>query len=149
MAINLGPSGGGDDDALMASINTTPLVDIMLVLLIIFLITVPVVTHTVPLALPREVNQPTQTRPDNITIAVDVTGNVYWNEARVADDMTLLQRLKERATANPQPEVHIRADKDVRYEFVGRVVVDCQRAGIAKVAFIIEPDRGAAASGGG
>jgi biopolymer transport protein ExbD len=148
MAINLGPAGG-DEDALVASINTTPLVDIMLVLLIIFLITVPVVTHTVPLALPREVNQPTKTRPDNITLAVDASGTVYWNEARIADDATLLQRLKERATANPQPEVHIRADKDVRYEFVGRIVVDCQRAGIAKVAFIVEPDRGAAAAGGG
>jgi biopolymer transport protein ExbD len=147
MAINLG-SPDDDEDALVASINTTPLVDIMLVLLIIFLITVPVVAHTVPVALPHEVNQPTKTRPDNITIAVDKAGTVYWNEARVPDDATLLQKLKTRATDNPQPEVHIRADKDVRYEFVGRIVVDCQRAGIAKLAFIIEPDRGTAASGG-
>jgi biopolymer transport protein ExbD len=136
------------DDALTASINTTPLVDIMLVLLIIFLITVPVVTHSVPVALPHEVNQPTVTKPENINIAVDRDGNFYWNDARLADNAALLARLKDRASANPQPEVHIRADKDVRYEFVGRVVVDCQRAGIAKVAFITEPDRGSAAAAG-
>jgi biopolymer transport protein ExbD len=145
MAISL--RGTDDEDELVASINTTPLVDIMLVLLIIFLITVPVVTHSVPVALPHEVNQPTQTKPDNITIAVDKSGNVYWNDARVADDATLLDKLKTRSTDVPQPEVHIRADKDVRYEFVGKVVVDCERAGIAKIAFIVEPDRGSAAGG--
>ena len=134
-----------DDEAgLTASINTTPLVDIMLVLLIIFLITVPVVTHTVPVALPRETNQPTQTKPEDITIAVDKDGNVYWNDAKVADNDVLLNALKSRSVDVPQPEVHIRADKDARYEFVGRVVVDCQRAGIAKVAFITEPEHGSA-----
>jgi biopolymer transport protein ExbD len=132
------------EDALAASINTTPLVDIMLVLLIIFLITVPVVTHSVPVALPHEVNQPTVTKPENINIAVDREGNLYWNDAKLADNAALLDRLKRRAGDAPQPEVHIRADKDVRYEFVGRVVVDCQRAGIAKVAFITEPERGSA-----
>ncbi|HXQ50794.1 MAG TPA: biopolymer transporter ExbD [Stellaceae bacterium] len=149
MAIALGPSGDdGDEDALVAAINTTPLVDIMLVLLIIFLITVPVVAHTVPVALPHEVNQPTKTRPDNITVAVDKDGTLYWNDARLVDEAALLQRLKARATDNPQPEVHIRADKDARYEFVGHIVVDCQRAGIAKLAFIVEPDRGTAPDGG-
>jgi biopolymer transport protein ExbD len=136
----------GEEDAFAASINTTPLVDIMLVLLIIFLITVPVVTHSVPVALPHETNQPTQTRPDNIVIAVDKDGNVYWNDAKVADNTTLLNALKSRAVDVPQPEVHIRADKDARYEFVGRVVVDCERAGIAKVAFITEPEHGSAAA---
>jgi biopolymer transport protein ExbD len=119
-------------------------VDVMLVLLIIFLITVPVVTHTVPVALPHEVNQPTVTKPENINIAVDRDGNLYWNDLKLADNAALLDRLKQRAGDNPQPEVHIRADKDVRYEFVGRVIVDCQRAGVAKVAFITEPDRGSA-----
>jgi biopolymer transport protein ExbD len=140
MAMTL-PSGD-DDDALVAAINTTPLVDIMLVLLIIFLITIPVVTHTVPVALPHEVNQPTKTRPDNIAIAIDKDGRIYWNEAALPDDAALLARLKARAVETPQPEVHIRADRDVRYEFVGRLVVDCQRAGIAKIAFIVEPDHG-------
>jgi biopolymer transport protein ExbD len=134
----------GDDAGLTASINTTPLVDIMLVLLIIFLITVPVVTHSVPVNLPNEVNQPTVTKPQNIVIAVDKDGNVYWNDAELADNDALLTALKQRAADNPQPEVHIRADKDARYEFVGRVVVDCQRAGIAKVAFITEPEHGSA-----
>jgi biopolymer transport protein ExbD len=142
MAMSLGSPD--DEDELVASINTTPLVDIMLVLLIIFLITVPVVTHSIPVALPHETNQPTQTKPNNIVIAVDKDGNVYWNDAKVADNTTLLNALKTRSVDVPQPEVHIRADKDARYEFVGRVVVDCERAGIAKVAFITEPDRGSA-----
>ena len=143
MAIGWRPEGDEAEEGLVASINTTPLVDIMLVLLIIFLITIPVVTHSVPVALPNERNQPTQTRPQNITIAVDREGGLYWNDARLADAGQLLDRLKERAVEQPQPEVHIRADKDARYEFVGRVVVACQRAGIAKVAFITEPQRGA------
>src|SRR5271166_448935 len=144
MAMNVGPAdGGGDEEDLTSAINTTPLVDVMLVLLIIFLITIPVVTHTVPVALPHEVNQPTKTKPENIVIAVDKDGNVYWNDALGSYDK-ILDRLKQRSTEVPQPEVHIRADKDARYEFVGRVMTDVQRAGIAKVAFIIEPDRGSA-----
>ena len=137
-----------DDHALSAAINTTPLVDVMLVLLIIFLITIPVVTHSVPVALPNEANQPTQTRPDNIVIAIDKTGQVYWNNAIVRDRAALLAALKARATDQPQPEVHIRADKDVAYEFVGRVIVDCQRAGISKIAFITQPERAAPAPAG-
>jgi biopolymer transport protein ExbD len=116
------------------------------VLLIIFLITIPVVTHTVPVALPNEVNQPTKTKPQNIILAVDKDGNIFWNDSKLADAGMLLQKLKERAVDQPQPEVHIRADRDVRYEFVGRVVVTCQRAGIGKVAFITEPERGTAAA---
>jgi biopolymer transport protein ExbD len=146
MAMSLG-GPERDDDTLVAAINTTPLVDIMLVLLIIFLITVPVVTHTVPVALPHEVNQPNKTRPQNITIAVNKEGDLFWNDARVPNNGVLLDRLKGRANDDPQPEVQIRADKDARYEFVGRVVVDCQRAGIAKVTFIIEPDHGTATGG--
>ncbi|MDE3110461.1 MAG: biopolymer transporter ExbD [Acidobacteriota bacterium] len=141
-------SGGlrADDqeESLTASINTTPLVDVMLVLLIIFLITIPVVTHTVPVALPHEVNRPTTTKPDDIIIAVDKDGNIYWNDRKVTDNDALLAKLKAQATANPQPEVHIRADRDALYEFVGRIVVDCQRAGIERVAFITQPQpRGA------
>jgi len=119
----------------------------MLVLLIIFLITIPVVTHTVPVALPHEVNQPTKTKPQNIIIALDRDGDMFWNDSRLADIDGLVRRLKERAVDQPQPEVHIRADKDARYAFVGRVVVACQRAGIAKVAFITEPDHGTATRG--
>src|SRR5215475_9426091 len=106
MSMSVGSSDG--DDAVMSDINTTPLVDVMLVLLIIFLITIPVVTHTVPVNLPHEVNQPTKTKPENIVIAVDSKGNVYWNDA-LADYDKVLDRLKDKAGNNPQPEVHIRA----------------------------------------
>jgi biopolymer transport protein ExbD len=144
VAFSLAPPDG-DDEALVSTINTTPLVDIMLVLLIIFLITIPVVVHTAPVALPHETNQPTRVKPETIVVAVDRDGATYWNDARLPDEQVLLDRLKARASDDPQPEVHIRADKEVRYQFVGRVVVACQRAGIGKVAFITEPERGSAA----
>ena len=131
----------GEDDEnpdLNTTINTTPLVDVMLVLLIIFLITIPVVVQNVPVELPKERNLPTQTKPENIVIAVDRDGNVFWNNQFV-DDAALFKRLKEVAVRIPQPEVHIRGDRDGRYEFVGRVVYDCQRAGILKIGFITEP----------
>jgi len=133
------------EDDLVSEINTTPLVDVMLVLLIIFLITIPVVIKAVPLALPKERNQPTQTKPENVVIAVNRDGDVFWNNQAVADERKLVDRLKEIAVKKPQPEVHIRGDREGRYEFVGRVVFACQRAGILKVGFIIEPP----ARGGG
>ncbi|TMI02693.1 MAG: biopolymer transporter ExbD [Betaproteobacteria bacterium] len=135
MAMTVGQEA---DDDLVAAINTTPLVDVMLVLLIIFLITIPVVIRAVPLELPKERNLPTQTKPENIVIAVDKDGNVFWNN-QPTDDRKLLAQLKEIAVKIPQPEVHIRGDKDGRYEFVGRVVYACQRAGILKIGFITEP----------
>ncbi len=137
MAMSVGPSEGDDD--VVSSINTTPLVDVMLVLLIIFLITIPVVTHTVPVTLPKDRNQPTQTKPENIIIAVDKDGDMFWNEKPVADVAILLDRLKQIAVKVPQPEVHIRADEGGRYEFVGKVIVALQRAGIYKIAFITQP----------
>ena len=130
--------GQDTDDDLNSQINTTPLVDVMLVLLIIFLITIPVVIQNVPVDLPRERNLPTQTKPENIVIAIDRDGNVFWNQQFV-DDPQLLTRLKEIAVMKPQPEVHIRGDREGRYEFVGRVVYNCQRAGIQKIGFITEP----------
>ena len=131
--------GSDSDDELVSDINTTPLVDVMLVLLIIFLITIPVVIQTVPLTLPKERNLPTQTKPENIIIAVSRDGDVFWNNQPAGDEGKLLERLKEIAVKKPQPEVHIRGDKDGRYEFVGRVVFACQRAGILKIGFITEP----------
>ncbi len=145
MAIALPSLNGDDDEALVSTINTTPLVDVMLVLLIIFMITIPVVVHTVPVSLPHETNQPTRTKPETIEIAIDRAGTTYWNEVRLVDDEALLERLKGRAGDDPQPEVHIRADQDVRYELVGRVIVACQRAGVATVAFITEPEHGSVA----
>lgn len=129
-----------DDDAgVISSINTTPLVDVMLVLLIIFLITIPVVTQTVAVSLPKEVNRPRQTRPDNIEISVDREGVVYWNAQRLADAATLAARLAQLGERQPQPEVHVRGDETTRYEAVGRVVLACQQAGIHKVSFVTQP----------
>jgi len=136
-------SSGDDDSDLNASINTTPLVDVMLVMLIIFLITVPVVVHTIPVDLPKATNVPTQTKPENIVIAVEPDGQVFWNSARLPDNAALLRKLKEIAVLVPQPEVHIRGDLSARYENVGKVVFACQRASIRKVAFITEPGQSA------
>ena len=133
---------GSEENTVMSNINTTPLVDVMLVLLIIFLITIPVITKTVPVALPKAVNIPTQTKPENITIAVDKDGNVYWNDKRVSDRNALLAFVKEAAVRKPQPEIHIRGDKDTRYEAIGRVMYAIQRGGIVKVGFLTEPDHG-------
>ena len=127
------------EDGLIAQINTTPLVDVMLVLLIIFLITIPVVNQTVPLHLPKETNVPRQTRAENIEISVSRDGDVYWNMEAVADSDALAKRLKEVAAMTPQPEVHIRGDAQTRYESIGRVLFAAQQASIAKVSFITEP----------
>jgi biopolymer transport protein ExbD len=144
MGMNVGGSSEDGDEQLNNTINTTPLVDVMLVLLIIFLITIPVVTQSVKLELPKERNIPTQTKPENIVIAVDRDGDVFWGLERVPDNETLVNRLKVESIKEPQPEVHIRGDAEVRYESVGRVVVAAQRAGIFKVGFITEPPAGQA-----
>jgi biopolymer transport protein ExbD len=135
-------SVGGEEGGAIASINTTPLVDVMLVLLIIFLITIPVITKTVKVDLPRAVNIPTQTKPENITIAVDKNGTVYWNDKAVNDRNQLLGLIEAAAVRKPQPEIHIRGDKDTRYESIGRVMYAIQRGGIVKVGFLTEPDHG-------
>jgi biopolymer transport protein ExbD len=140
MAMNVGASS--EENAVMSNINTTPLVDVMLVLLIIFLITIPVINKTVKVDLPKAVNIPTQTKPENITIAVDKEGTIYWNDKRLTDGQALLANVKAAAVVKPQPEVHIRGDKDARYEQIGRVMYMIQRGGILKVGFLTEPDHG-------
>jgi biopolymer transport protein ExbD len=141
MAMSIGPGSGEEEREFNSTINTTPLVDVMLVLLIIFLITIPVITKTVPVKLPNAVNIPTVTKPEDITIAVDAKGNFYWNNAELANTTALLNKVKEAAIRVPQPEVHIRADKEVRYSSVGQVLYALQRGGIVKVGFISEPDK--------
>jgi biopolymer transport protein ExbD len=136
MGMNVGGSSG--EEEVMSNINTTPLVDVMLVLLIIFLITIPVITQTVKLDLPKAENQASIDKPEDITIAVDKQGQIYWNVKQVTPD-ELLTRLKGEAVKVPQPEVHIRGDREARFEFVGKVMVMCQRSGIVKVGFISEP----------
>ena len=137
MAMNL--ASEDDEEEMNSTINTTPLVDVMLVLLIIFLITIPVVTQSIQLELPKERNLPTQTKPENILLAVTKDGDVYWNTRKMPDMDATVEALKKESVKEPQPEVHIRGDQDARYESVGRLVVACQRAGIAKVGFITEP----------
>jgi len=139
MAMSL---GSGSEEELNSTINTTPLVDVMLVLLIIFLITIPVITKTVKVSLPKAANIATETKPENITIAVYSQGNVYWNNEQVSGRDQLVEMIKAEAIKDPQPEIHIRGDANSRYEDVGRVLYSVQRGGIVKVGFITEPDRG-------
>ena len=141
MGMNVG-GGDSEEPTAMSAINTTPLVDVMLVLLIIFLITIPVINKTVKVDLPKAVNIPTQTKPENITIAVDKEGNIYWNDKRVANSADLLSNVKAAAVKKPQPEIHIRGDKETRYEAIGRVMYMIQRGGIVKVGILTEPDHG-------
>lgn len=136
MAMQIG--NGEAEEEVVSAINTTPLVDVMLVLLIIFLITIPVVVQSTPVELPKETNQPTQTKPENIVISVSREGDTYWN-TQLVSNAELLTKLKDVAVQKPQPEVHIRGDRGARYEAVGRVVYACQRAAIVKVGFITEP----------
>ena len=140
MAMSL-PGAAEEEQPLNSTINTTPLVDVMLVLLIIFLITIPVVNKQVKVHLPNAVNIATQTKPENITVAVDAAGNVYWNNGHVSTLSALIDFVKDAAAKRPQPELHIRADRDARFESVGRVLYAIQRGGLQKVGFISEPDK--------
>ncbi len=138
MAMNVGPSSG-DENETISNINTTPLVDVMLVLLIIFLITIPVVTTSIPVQLPKERNEIRETKPENIVLSVDTAGNIYWNDLKIRTTGALIERLKKIAVLTPQPEVQIRGDGGAKYDSVGRIIYACQRAGIAKIGFITEP----------
>ena len=132
-------AGESSEDPLIAQINTTPLVDVMLVLLIIFLITIPVVTTSIPVQLPKESIEVRESKPENIIISVDTGGSIYWYDARVPNTAALVDKLTKVAAMKPQPEVQIRGDLAARYDSVGKVIYACQRAGIVKVAFITEP----------
>ncbi len=138
MAMNV---GSGEEAEAMSDINVTPLVDVMLVLLIIFIITIRVIIQQVPVVLPKATNLPTQTKPENITIAIDKEGGIYWNTQLLKGQEDLKARLRAIAREEPQPEVHIRGDSNVRYQFVGQVLVATQQIGIRKVAFITTPDQ--------
>ncbi len=138
MSMNVG-SADGEEDAVIAAINTTPLVDVMLVMLIIFLITIPVVTTSIPVTLPKERVEIRETKPENVIISVDTANNVYWYDKKISNVEELVTKLKKVSTAKPQPEVQIRGDMTSKYEGVGKILYACQRAGIVKVAFITEP----------
>lgn len=138
MSMSVG-SDSGDDDAVMSEINTTPLVDIMLVLLIIFLITSPVVLKLQNVNLPAETNQVTKTTPEDINITVNKDGEMYWNQRRIANTDELFKFFAEQSVKVPQPAVKVRGDQATRYEAIGRVIYTAQRAGVQKVGFVIEP----------
>jgi biopolymer transport protein ExbD len=131
--------GSEKDDEIMSEINTTPLVDVMLVLLIIFLITIPVVTTSIKVDLPKEKNTVRETKPENVIISVDVQGRIFLYDTPIKNSDDLLQRMKKFAVMKPQPEVQIRGDGKSDFESVGRVMYAVQRAGITKVGFITEP----------
>ncbi|MHA4867458.1 ExbD/TolR family protein [Duganella sp. PWIR1] len=142
MSMSVG-SDSGDEDQVMSEINTTPLVDIMLVLLIIFLITSPVVLKLIKIQLPEETNQVIQTKPEDVNIVVSKDGDIYWNQRKMRDANELFDNLKVEAVKLPQPEVHVRGDQETKYESIGKVIYTTQRAGIQKVGFITEPpDKG-------
>jgi len=127
-----------DTDEVMNEINMTPLVDVMLVLLIIFIITVPVMKHSVEVDLPRASSRPEDAKPETVRLSVDAQGAYYWNGSRI-DDRDLERMLRQAAAKNPQPELHIRGDKAVRYERVAQALSAAQRAGLRKIGFITEP----------
>ena len=141
MAMNV--QSAGEEPGVMATINTTPLVDVMLVLLIIFLITIPVITHTVPVTLPHATNIPTQTKPEDIVIAVNAAGQIFWNNKMVTDDNQLLTMIEQQAIKVPQPKVQIRGDRAAAYKSIGHVLYELMRGGMVKVAFITEPNQNA------
>ena len=137
MALNLDSSGEGEA---MSNINVTPLVDVMLVLLIIFIITIPVIVPQINLTLPTATNVPTVTKPENVTVSIDQKGDIYWNTKKLLNQDDLKAELSSIVTENQQPEVHIRGDKDTRYLYVGQVLVAAQEIGIRKVAFLTTPE---------
>jgi len=130
---------GGSEDEVLSTINTTPLVDVMLVMLIIFLITIPVIVPSVKVEMPEPRNIPTQTKPEDIPVSVDKDGNIYWKNARIEDRARLLELVVEQARKVPQPELHLKADRNARYESVARVLYTIGQGGLLKVAFLTEP----------
>jgi len=137
MAMHFGSSDG--DDELLTTINTTPLVDVMLVLLIIFLITIPVVTTSVKVDLPHEVQQPRETKPDNIVLSVNAQGQSFLFDTPMRNQADMVKQLQKLAEKKPQPEVQIRGDAQTDYEAVGRVLFAAQSAGLTKVRFVTDP----------
>ena len=137
MAMHFGPSDG--DDELLTTINTTPLVDVMLVLLIIFLITIPVVTTSVKVDLPREVQQPRETKPDNIILSVNARGQAFLFDTPLRNQAEMVKQLQTLADKKPQPEIQIRGDAQTDYEAVGRVLFAAQSVGLTKVRFVTDP----------
>ena len=135
----MSPFAGDDDDGLMNEINMTPLVDVMLVLLIVFMVTIPVIRHAVKIDLPHASSQKEDTKPAQVNVAVDANGNVTWDDRQV-DDAALRAKIAEAAQANPQPELHLDADRKVPYEKVAQVMSAAQAGGLTKIGFVTQPN---------
>ena len=123
----------------MADINTTPLVDVMLVLLVIFIITAPLLTHAIKLDLPSAQAPVAPEKPETITLSIDAQGKVFWNDTPLDDPVALQARLRDAASRSPQPELHLRADQQVRYQHIAEVMSAAQQAGLAKIGFVTDP----------
>jgi biopolymer transport protein ExbD len=134
----MSPFAGDDDDGLMNEINMTPLVDVMLVLLIVFMVTIPVIRHAVKIDLPHASSQKEDTKPAQVTVSIDADGNVLWNDKKV-DEAALSTKIAEAAQANPQPELHLDADRKVPYEKVAQVMSAAQAGGLTKIGFVTQP----------
>ena len=134
----MSPFAGDDDDGLMNEINMTPLVDVMLVLLIVFMVTIPVIRHAVKIDLPHASSQKEETKPAQVTVAIDAAGDVLWNDQKV-DDAALSAKIAEAAQASPQPELHLDADRKVPYEKVAQVMSAAQAGGLTKIGFVTQP----------
>ncbi|MDT8839649.1 biopolymer transporter ExbD [Paraburkholderia fungorum] len=134
----MSPFASDDDDGLMNEINMTPLVDVMLVLLIVFMVTIPVIRHAVKIDLPHASSQKEDTKPAQVTIAIDADGNVLWEDKKV-DDAALSAKIADAAQANPQPELHLDADRKVAYEKVAQVMSAAQAGGLTKIGFVTQP----------
>jgi biopolymer transport protein ExbD len=131
---------GSDNGEVLSEINMTPLVDVMLVLLVIFILTVPVLTHSVKLALPQAASTRERIEPKNVTLSVEAAGKVYWDQQAVAG-AELEKRLAAAAHSEPQPQLRLRADRKVEYQYVARLMAAAQRAGIKQIGFVTEPER--------
>jgi biopolymer transport protein ExbD len=134
----MSPFADDDDDGLMSEINMTPLVDVMLVLLIVFMVTIPVIRHAVKIDLPHASSQKEDTKPAQVTVSIDADGNVMWNDRKV-DEAALSAKIVEAAQANPQPELHLDADRKVPYEKVAQVMSAAQAGGLTRIGFVTQP----------
>lgn len=129
----------GDTNEPMSEMNVIPLVDVMLVLLVIFIVTAPVITHSVQLELPRASSAPSEQTIDSVTLALDAAGQLHWDNAPI-DQAVLVGRLQEAVAANPELAVYLRADRDTRYELLARIMADARRAGVARLGFVSQPE---------
>ena len=136
--MSFGSLEGGDDNAPLAEINMVPLIDVMLVLLVIFLVTAPMLTHAVRLDLPRAASAPNVSKPDTVELSIDAASTVYWN-GQMLDADQMNQRLMAAAAQLPQPELHLRADRSTPYEKVAQVMSAAAHAGVSRIGFVTDP----------